>query len=64
METPAGIPATLDRLAATAGSAATTARGVLGQHGRGEAYHARRSPDGVVFPEATLRVHSSPDLRA
>jgi D-lactate dehydrogenase (cytochrome) len=64
MEMPAGIAATLDRLAAIVGSRATIARGVLSDHGRGGACHAPRSPVGVVFPETTQDVHPSPDLRA
>jgi len=64
MEMPAGIAATLDRLAAIVGSRATIARGVLDEHGRSEAYHEHRPPDVVVFPETTQEVHPSPDLRA
>ena len=64
MDMPAGIAATLDRLAANVGPGATIARGVPGQHGRGEAYDAPRSPGIVVVPEATQEAHPSPDLRA
>jgi D-lactate dehydrogenase (cytochrome) len=59
MEMPAGIAATLDRLAAIVGSRATAARGVLDEHGRSEA-----SPDVVMSPETTREVHPSLDLRA
>jgi D-lactate dehydrogenase (cytochrome) len=61
MEMPAGIAATLDRLAAIVGSRATIARGVPDEHGRSEAYPTPRSPDVVV---STQDVHPSPDLRA
>jgi D-lactate dehydrogenase (cytochrome) len=64
MDMPAGIAATLDGLAANVGSRATTAGGVLDQHGRSEAFHAPRSPGVVVCPGTTQDVHPSPDLRA
>jgi D-lactate dehydrogenase (cytochrome) len=64
MEMPAGIAASLDRLAAIVGSHASAARGVLDAHGRSEACHESRSPDVVVFPQSTQDVHPSPDLRA
>ena len=56
MEMPAGIAASLDRLTAIAGLRATTARGVLDEHGRSEAYHEHRPPDVVVFPTTTQDV--------
>ncbi len=46
----------VDRLAQMVGPRATTARGVLDEHGRSEAYHASRPPDVVVFPETTREV--------
>ncbi len=46
----------VDRLAEMVGPRATTARGVLDEHGRSEAYHASRPPDVVVFPETTREV--------
>jgi D-lactate dehydrogenase (cytochrome) len=49
-------PALLAELEAMLGTRATTARGVLDQHGRSEAYHAGRAPDVVVFPETTEEV--------
>jgi len=64
MDMPAGIAATLDRLATTIGSRAATARGVLDRDGCSEAYQAPRSPGVVVLPETTQGFHSSPDLRA
>ena len=56
MEMPAGIAASLDRLTAIAGLRATTAGGVLDEHGRSEAYHEHRPPDVVVFPTTTQDV--------
>jgi D-lactate dehydrogenase (cytochrome) len=56
MGVPIGTAAILDRLAAIVGARATTARGVLDQHGRSEAYHASQPPDVVVFPETTQEV--------
>jgi hypothetical protein len=63
MEMPAGSAVTLDRPAAMVGPSATTAGAVLVRHG-GEAHHASRSPDVVVFSETTQAVRPSPDLRA
>ena len=56
MGVPVGIAAIIDRLAEMVGTRATTARGVLDEHGRSEAYHANQPPDIVVFPEATQEV--------
>jgi D-lactate dehydrogenase (cytochrome) len=50
------IASVADRLAAMLGARATTARGVLDDHGRSEAYHAASAPDIVVFPETTEEV--------
>jgi D-lactate dehydrogenase (cytochrome) len=44
------------RLREMLGTRATTARAVLDEHGRSEAYHDPRSPDVVVFPETTEEV--------
>ena len=57
MDVPAGIAATLDRLAAIVGPRATTALGVLHERGRSEAYHEHRPPDtGTIFhPASGLR---------
>jgi D-lactate dehydrogenase (cytochrome) len=38
------------------GSRVTTARGILEEHGRSEAYHPSSVPDIVVFPETTAEV--------
>ena len=64
MDMPAGIAATLDRLAAAIGSRATTVCGVPDLRGCGEACHAHRRRNVIVAPAATQDVHSSPDLRA
>jgi D-lactate dehydrogenase (cytochrome) len=56
MGVPIGTAAVIDRLAALVGARATTARGILDQHGRSEAYHASQPPDVVVFPETTQEV--------
>lgn len=64
MDMPAGIAASLDRLAAIVGSCATAARGVRDAHGRSEACQASRSPDVVACPEAMQDIHPSSDLRA
>ena len=56
MAVPAGMAALIDRLAEMVGARATTARGVLDEHGRSEAYHANQPPDIVVFPETTQEV--------
>jgi D-lactate dehydrogenase (cytochrome) len=56
MGVPAGMAAIIDRLAEMVGARATTARGVLDEHGRSEAYHANQPPDVVVFPETTQEV--------
>src|ERR1700736_4660716 len=50
------MAAIIDRLAGMVGARVTTARGVLDEHGRSEAYHANQPPDVVVFPEATREV--------
>ena len=56
MGLPNGAAAIMDRLNEMVGARATTARGVLDDHGRSEAYHASRPPDVVVFPETTREV--------
>jgi D-lactate dehydrogenase (cytochrome) len=56
MGVPVGIAAIIDRLTEMVGTRATTARGVLDEHGRSEAYHANQPPDLVVFPENTQEV--------
>ncbi|WP_315837857.1 FAD-linked oxidase C-terminal domain-containing protein [Bradyrhizobium prioriisuperbiae] len=56
MGLPINTAGVVDRLTQMVGSRATTARGVLEQHGRSEAYHASRPPDVVVFPETTEEV--------
>lgn len=50
------VGAVVDRLKEILGVRVTTARGVLDDHGRSEAYHASRPPDVVVFPESTQEV--------
>lgn len=47
MEMPAGIAATLDRVAAIVGPRTPKARGALQEDGCSEAYRALRSPDLV-----------------
>ncbi|MGO4712846.1 FAD-linked oxidase C-terminal domain-containing protein [Bradyrhizobium sp. 2TAF24] len=56
MGLPLDTASLLDSLTRMVGPRATTARGVLEQHGRSEAYHASRPPDVVVFPETTQEV--------
>src|SRR5450755_39386 len=56
MGVPIGKTAMIDRLAELVGARATTARGVLDEHGRSEAYHANQPPEIVVFPETTQEV--------
>lgn len=56
MGLPLDTTSLLDSLTQMVGERATTARGVLEQHGRSEAYHASRPPDVVVFPETTQEV--------
>src|ERR1700760_1332250 len=56
MGSPVDAAALVERLAATMGSRATLAPGVLEQHGRSEAYHASLPPEVVVFPESTAEV--------
>ncbi|MEW6640338.1 MAG: FAD-linked oxidase C-terminal domain-containing protein [Pseudomonadota bacterium] len=56
MGLPLDTTSLLDSLTQMVGPRATTARGVLEQHGRSEAYHASRPPDVVVFPETTQEV--------
>lgn len=52
------IDMALARLADIVGDRATSAPGVLADHGRSEAYHAARPPDVVVFPETTQEVQA------
>lgn len=48
----------LARLADIVGPRASSASGVLADHGRSEAYHPARPPDVVVFPESTAEVQA------
>jgi D-lactate dehydrogenase (cytochrome) len=56
MGLPISAATIVDRLAEMVGPRVTTARGVLEEHGRSEAYHVSRPPDVVVFPETTQEV--------
>ncbi|QUS38660.1 FAD-binding protein [Tardiphaga alba] len=58
MGAPVSVETVVGRLNEFMGARATTARGVLDDHGRSEAYHASRPPDVVVFPESTQEVAS------
>ena len=48
----------LARLTDIVGPRASSASGVLADHGRSEAYHPARPPDVVVFPESTAEVQA------
>ncbi len=52
------LESALEQLAAIVGPRATTAKGILADHGRSEAYHAALPPDIVVFPETTEEVQA------
>ena len=56
MGAPVSVETVVGRLSEIMGTRATTARGVLDDHGRSEAYHASRPPDVVAFPESTEEV--------
>lgn len=56
MDVSVGVETVVERLTEFLGPRATTARGVLDDHARSEAYHASRPPDVVVFPENTQEV--------
>jgi D-lactate dehydrogenase (cytochrome) len=56
MGVPIGAARIIDRLVELVGPRASVAPGVLGDHGRSEAYHASRPPDVVVFPETSQEV--------
>ena len=56
MGAPMSVETVVGRLNEMMGTRATTARGVLDDHGRSEAYHASRPPDVVVFPENAQEV--------
>ena len=56
MEPRVDSAAVAERLTGVIGPRATTARGVLDQHGQSESYYRALPPDIVVFPETTAEV--------
>jgi D-lactate dehydrogenase (cytochrome) len=56
MGAPVSVETVVGRLNEIMGARATTARGVLDDHGRSEAYHGSRPPDVVAFPESAEEV--------